>query len=669
METQRVPTKNPLMKVLSKLKAIAVHNPVARKAAGSFAVKVFSLAIAFITNICLARTLGASGYGDYIYAITWVGFLGVPACVGFPEYLVREVAIYNAKQDWGLLNGLLRRSNTIALILSVIVGAIAALTAAWVAHANVQLLIVFWISLLSLPFATLTSLRQGSMRGLNQVVKSDFPELLIKPLLFLALLGLIFVFQPAYLTVYSMMGVYVFTVGIAFWVGSQQLHIALPASVKEVPPIYITQHWFRGSLPFLMIVAMFAINQQIDVLMLGAIKGTSAAGIYTVVGRGAQLIQFSLTAVSAATGPTIAQLYATRNLAQIEQVAGSSARLLWVSCAAISTTLIAVGYWFLLIFGAAFVQGQTALTILCLGYMISAPFELSGLLLLMTGRERDTAIGTGITAGLNVALNAVLIPKYGLEGASFATATSIIARGLFFSVRTYQTLGIVPNPLKFSSTPLQSQNNQVETATKTTQPTRFAVVSRSLKRLPAQIKRYRQLKRRYPSLTIDLSTRLNYSETQAIKFGTRVSIGRLSEITVASCSGHPGRLTIAGGTTIGRQVKLVAVGERIFIGQNCRLEDRVSLLALESDRSREPRLQPLGSDSRLGIYLGDQVWLGTKVTVGVGCAIGHNSIVGSHSVVTTDIPENEVWAGVPAEKICDRAALSNEEIVTLMEAS
>jgi O-antigen/teichoic acid export membrane protein/acetyltransferase-like isoleucine patch superfamily enzyme len=660
MEMHRVPTKSPLIRVLSKIRAIAGHNSVAKKAAGSFGVKVFSLGIAFFTNICLARALGASGYGDYIYAITWVGFLGVPACLGLPEYLVREVAVYQAKAEWGLLKGLLRRSNELVLLLSTAIATIAGSIAAWTTT-NIQLLIVFCLALLSLPFTTLTSLRQGSMRGLDQVVKSDFPELLIKPLLFLTLLGLIFVFQPSYLTVYSVMGIYVLTVGIAFWVGSRQLYEVLPTPAKEASARYRTQEWFRGSLPFLAVVAMFTINQQVDVLMLGALKGTSAAGIYTVVGRGAQLIQFSLAAVSAATGPTIAQLYAAGNLPQIGRVVHSSARLLWFACAGISTTLIVLGYWFLLIFGAEFVQGQTALTLLCLGYMVSAPFELAGLLLLMTGRERDTAIGTGLTASLNVCLNALLIPKFGLEGAAAATASSFVVRGLFFSIRTYQTLGIVPNPLKFSNARQQSVNSRPEIAA-SEPPTKLAAVSR-LRRFPSQLKRHRQLKRHYRSLSIDFSTLLNYDDIRAIKIGADVKIGGSSEIVVTHSSSdgtHSGSLTIAGGTTIGSQARLIALGENIFIGQNCRLADRVSLIAANSAETQSPH--------NSGIYLDDNVWLGAGVTVQLGCAIGKNSVVAAGSVVTQDIPEHEIWAGVPAQRIRDRAAMSIEEIATLMEA-
>lgn len=651
METQRVASKNPVMNTLSKLKTIALQNPIARKAAGSFGIKVFSLGVSFFTNVCLARALGASGYGDYIYAITWIGFLSVPACLGFPEYLVREVAIYNAKEEWGLLKGLLKRANQVVLLLSIVVGAIAAIVASWTTRANPELLIVFWLSLVSLPFTALTFVRQGSMKGLNQVVKSDFPELLIKPLLFLALIAVMIVLLPTRLNAYSIMGIYVFVVGVAAWVGARQLHTALPTGVKQISSSYQTEHWIRGSLPFLMIVAMFAINQQIDVLMLGAIQGTSAAGIYTVVGRGAQLIQFSLAAVSSATGPTIAQLYAVQNLARMERVTHNSARLLWCACAGISVSLIAVGYWFLLIFGAEFVKGQTALTILCLGYMLSAPFELAGLLLLMTGRERETAIGTGITAMLNVVLNALLIPRFGLEGASFATATSLVARGAFFSIRTYQTLKIVPNPLKFS------EESSIDESAIDPRSTKLS----ALKRFPRQLRRHRQLKRRYPDLSIDFSTVLNYQESQSIKLGAKVQIGQSSRITVVTDGINPGRLTIAGGTTIGRQAQITAIGERIFIGQNCKIGDRVSLIANRSDRT-----MPQSSDP--SIYLGDCVQLGSGVMVQNGCVIGKNSIVSAGSIVTHDIPDNEIWAGSPAKKIRDRKGLSNQDIATFLEA-
>lgn len=452
METHQGSTQNLLMKVLSKIRTIAANNSVARKAAESFGVKVFSLGISFITNICLPRTLGATGYRDYIYAINRTSFLGVPACLGLREYLAREVALYNAKAEW----------------------------------------------------------------------------------------------------------------------------------------------------------------------------------------------------------KTLVQLYALGDLVPIEQV---SARLLQVSCSAICATLIAVEYWFLLIFGEESVQDQMALVILCCGYML-ASFEIAGLLLLMTGRARDTAIETGITAMLNVILNALLIPKFGLEGASFATATSIVARGLFFSFHIYQTLGIIPNPLKFSKARQPSANDEI--TAESVQLERSATVLRVLKQFPVQLKRHRQIKRRYRGLSI--ATLLKYDDIEAIKVASGVSVGAFSEIVVAnsvSDRSHQRRLAIAGGTAISSQARLLALGEKIFIRQNCRLADQVSLMT-----TRDAEDQPLRIEPELGIYLDDNVWLGTEVTVRQVCTNGENSVVAAGSVVNENIPKNEVWAGVPAKKVRDKAA----EIATLMEA-
>ena len=61
-----------------------------------------------------------------------------------------------------------------------------------------------------------------------------------------------------------------------------------------------------------------------------------------------------------------------------------------------------------------------------------------------------------------------------------------------------------------------------------------------------------------------------------------------------------------------------------------------------------------GSD-KAPVVLGDDVWLGSHVTVTAGVAIGNGSVIGSNAVVTGDIPEMEVWAGVPARKLRDRS--------------
>ncbi|MCG9579488.1 acyltransferase [Vibrio tubiashii] len=51
------------------------------------------------------------------------------------------------------------------------------------------------------------------------------------------------------------------------------------------------------------------------------------------------------------------------------------------------------------------------------------------------------------------------------------------------------------------------------------------------------------------------------------------------------------------------------------------------------------------------VSIGSYCWIGANVFINPGIEVGNNSVVGANSVVTKNIPENEIWAGVPAKFI------------------
>lgn len=52
------------------------------------------------------------------------------------------------------------------------------------------------------------------------------------------------------------------------------------------------------------------------------------------------------------------------------------------------------------------------------------------------------------------------------------------------------------------------------------------------------------------------------------------------------------------------------------------------------------------------IHIGNNVVIGSDSIILYGKTIGNNVIVAAGSVVTKNIPDNEVWGGDPARKIC-----------------
>lgn len=85
----------------------------------------------------------------------------------------------------------------------------------------------------------------------------------------------------------------------------------------------------------------------------------------------------------------------------------------------------------------------------------------------------------------------------------------------------------------------------------------------------------------------------------------------------------------------------------ISIGDNVTISTHVTILAHDASTNL------VGCGTKLGLVtIGNNVFIGTRVTIVCNVRIGDNVIVGANSLVTQDLPEDGVYAGVPAKRIC-----------------
>ena len=412
-------------------------------AAGTFGLRLAATGLNFLTGILLARLLGASDFGVYTYAFAWTQLLILAGTLGLDKLIVREVAIYQTKSDWSLVRGLLQWANKIVLIVSVIL-ALGAIGVAWSLNmeGNSEQFWAFCVAMLLIPIAVLRNLRLSAMRGLHQIVIGLMPELILAPLLLLVLTGCTYLFLGDSLNAFWVVLMRVVAALITLAIGVKLLDLALPNAAKEATPKYQTKTWLSSALPFMFLGSLYIIKSRTDILMLGAIQGAEAAGIYFAVSRGAHLINFILGSVNTVLGPNIANLYAEGKTKQLQRVMTKSARVVLLIALPITATMIGLGYWYLLLFGKDFTQGQLALTILCVGQLAHASAGSVSLLLNMTGNERFTFISNVAGTGLNVILNALLIPRWGVEGAALATTSTTILVNIINTLWVRQKLGI-----------------------------------------------------------------------------------------------------------------------------------------------------------------------------------------------------------------------------------
>jgi len=95
---------------------------------------------------------------------------------------------------------------------------------------------------------------------------------------------------------------------------------------------------------------------------------------------------------------------------------------------------------YLKIFGDSYIQGWGALAILSIGQLVNAATGSVGVLLTMTGHERYMVVSAGLSAILNIVLNTILIPLWGLNGAALATTISLIFINTIKSLWVARTL-------------------------------------------------------------------------------------------------------------------------------------------------------------------------------------------------------------------------------------
>lgn len=405
-------------------------------------LRIAGMALAFATNILLARLLGVKEYGTVVYVLAWVGILSVVGVFGLDRLLVREIATYRVQSSWGLLRGVLRWGIAVSLLISSSIACIAILIHPHIADSKLNPVLPAACCLLI--FIVLTRVMGAALQGFHKVVLSQFAESFIQPGLILLLIATTGIILKNNLTAGHILYFYIIAAGTACLFAGWMLRWIMAHVPKPKTPVqYSSKLWLIGTLPLFAVSALDVLNTQLSSLMLGTLSGTTAVGVYAAAERGAMLVVLPLNVVSLTVAPTFAMLYQSREHTNLQRLVTKSARFILAVSTPVALALIAGGQWFLMVFGQSFTAGQLPLAVLCIAQLVNAAIGPVSFLLIMTGHGREAAVGIGTGVVLNLTLNLFLIPKWGASGAAIAAASSLIAWNIMLAAFVWRRLGIV----------------------------------------------------------------------------------------------------------------------------------------------------------------------------------------------------------------------------------
>src|SRR6267142_1053538 len=346
---------------------------VTRRLAGTiFIIRVISAALAYLSQILLARWMGGSDYGVYVYVWTWVLLLGSMMDFGISASAQKIIPEYRTRGEHALLRGFLSGSRwmTFAVSSGVSLG-LAGIVKGLSPWIDTNAIVPLFIGCLTLPAFVVANTQDGIARSHDWMRLGLMPQFIVRQSLIIGFtagafaLGFDLGATPAMLA--SAAAVWIAMIGQMI-----VLNRRLGRHVRPGPKAYDFRGWLAISLPILMVEGFYLLLSYTDVLVLQQFSSSEEVGVYFAVVKTLALVSFIHYAMSATTAHRFAEYHALGDKARLSAyVAHAIKWTFWPSLAA-TILLLALGKPLLWLFGPQFVVGYDIMFVAAIGLVVRA---------------------------------------------------------------------------------------------------------------------------------------------------------------------------------------------------------------------------------------------------------------------------------------------------------
>ncbi|MBN9674092.1 oligosaccharide flippase family protein [Labrenzia aggregata] len=432
-----------LERVIAFLKGDGTDGSAAsRMALSTFAVRIAGAALAYLSQIVLARLLGAHDYGVYSVAWTFVIVLGAMSCGGFSTSVSRFVPEYRQSGDLSGLRGFLFAGRLTAFGL----GAAIALTGIGLVFLFRPVIDPFYVLplsvvLLALPFFSFGQVQDGIARSFDWISLAMLPTYIWRPLtiLFLLVAAVLAGFQANALTaVTAAVSATVLVAAYQHGHLGRRLAPVIPAGPRRIE----LRSWVIVSMPMLMVEGFLQLLTSADVIMVSLFRDPDEVAVYFAASKTLALVHFVYFAVRAASAHRFSKFAQSKDSDGLASYARMAAHWTFWPSVAVGAGLLLIAPLLLRLFGSGFESGFPLIALLMIGVLARASVGPADALLTMTGHQKVCAGIYAVTFGLNVVFNLLLIPFLGLAGAAIATSCAIIFEATSLSLAARRKLGV-----------------------------------------------------------------------------------------------------------------------------------------------------------------------------------------------------------------------------------
>ncbi|SJM90929.1 putative Polysaccharide biosynthesis protein [Crenothrix polyspora] len=407
-----------------------------------FVNRVIGAAAVFGTQILLARWMGATEVGIYVYAFSLCNLLAIIAGLGLSSSAMKFIGQGLALGEHGSIVGIARIGMQIVLFSGLCV----AIAGEVFVHQTNGILSPLYIKALTLamvavPAMCLLNWQSTIAQCLNWFAAAFVPSNVTRPLL---LISIIILAQNLgeHLDAAEVMLLHLLVMGFVWLTSALYMKQRLASRFGDVEPRYQVQTWLRTGFPLLFVALFSNFFLDINIVTVGFFLNPDQLALFNASFRIAVLIAFGMQSIDAILLPRFSRLYAAKDRVNLQRLIALTTQLkFWASvCGLVIFSVF--GKDILAYFGEEFIQGYDALKLLSLAQVIRAAVGPLAQILSLTGHHAYCLFVSILSTLVMLILNYVLIGQFGLVGAAFTVVVVISVESILLSYASITRLGI-----------------------------------------------------------------------------------------------------------------------------------------------------------------------------------------------------------------------------------
>jgi len=390
---------------------------------------VIGLFFNLLVRIFIARFYTPADYGLFNIYLTILSIFATFGSIGLAAGISRNIAYYIGKNEKEKIPSIIGWGVAIGLATSITLGAVLFLFAYPIASLfsdDPILGYYFRIAAIVIPFSVLSVSLKSVFRGFQRIKERIIFQDLGKNFLVLALILIIGFFALDFQNVIlakAGTGILISIMLLIYFIKNKKKLLGIKKTFEWSPSI--GKELLLFSTPLLLVNIMHSVTSWTDTMLISYFLIEDFVGYYQAAEPLSHIIGIALSVTHFLYNPLVTTFYAQNKIQKNRIIFTTITK--WICFGTLPIALILIFYpsWVVTFFyGEEYIAAVIPLQILAMRAFFNNFVGPVGGTLKAYGKTKFLMYATGTSAGLNVILNIILIPYYGIIGAAIATAIS-----------------------------------------------------------------------------------------------------------------------------------------------------------------------------------------------------------------------------------------------------